>query len=306
MTWRALSGCGGAEGGAAWGQPCVTGTVFFGLRPSTFGCIVVLPTAASVALLMSLLSRHFCAALLALFAATASGGLALAAEILSCAQFTHEGAPQPMARGDQRGLERLDRINQAVKNTPYSVLFLGDSLTEGWDPVLWERSLAPRGVLNAGIAGDFTDHILWRLEHGNLAGPPAKAVILLIGTNDLAAHRSPELTADGIRAILVLLRERLPDARILLLGLLPREQSPDARLRRAVAQVNRLIRDCADGEHIVYAEIGDVLLDSDGRLSVAVSPDWLHFSERGYAVLALSLEPVLDRLVAGASSCQLR
>ena len=99
------------------------GTVFFGLRPSTFGCIVVLPTAASVALLMSLLSRHFCAALLALFAATASGGLALAADILCCAQFTHEGASQPMARGDQRGLERLERINQAVKNTPYSVLF---------------------------------------------------------------------------------------------------------------------------------------------------------------------------------------
>src|SRR4029077_8510485 len=93
--------------------------------------------------------------LLALFAATASGGLALAADILSCAQFTHEGAPQPMARGDQRGLERLDRINQAVKNTPYSALFLGDSLTEGWDPVLWERSLAPRGVLNAGISGRF-------------------------------------------------------------------------------------------------------------------------------------------------------
>ena len=95
--------------------------------------------------MMSLVVRHSCAALLALFAATASGGLALAADILSCAQFTHEGAPQPMARGDQRGLERLDRINQAVKNTPYSVLFLGDSLTEGWDPVLWERSLAPRG-----------------------------------------------------------------------------------------------------------------------------------------------------------------
>jgi beta-glucosidase len=243
-------------------------------------------------------------ALLALFVATSSGGFALAADILPCAQFTREGPPQPIARGDRRGLERLERINQAVNNTPYSVLFLGDSLTEGWDSVLWEGSLAPRGVLNAGISGDFTDHILWRLEHGNLAGPPPKAVILLIGTNDLAAHRSAELTADGIRANLVLLRERLPEARILLLGLLPREQFPDAPLRRAVAQVNRLIRDCADGEHIVYAEIGDALLDSDGRLSVAVSPDWLHFSERGYALLAANLEPVLDRVLAGASSCR--
>ena len=101
----------------------------------------------------------------------------------------------------------------------------------------------------------------------------------------------------------MLLRERLPEARILLLGLLPREQFPDAPLRRAVAQVNRLIRDCADGEHVVYAEIGDALLDSDGQLSVAVSPDWLHFTERGYAVLGASLELVLDRVLAGASSC---
>jgi len=251
---------------------------------------------------MSLLGRHSCAVLLALLVATTSGGLARA-DILPCAQFAHEGAPQPVARGDRRGLERLERINQAVKNVSHSVLFLGDSLTEGWDPALWERSLASRGVLNAGISGDFTDHILWRLEHGNLAGPTPKAVILLIGTNDLAAHRSPELTADGIRANLMLLRERLPEARILLLGLLPREQFSDAPLRRAAAQVNSLIRDCADGEHIVYAEIGDVLLDSDGRLSVTVSPDWLHFSERGYALLASRLEPVLDRVLAGAGSC---
>jgi lysophospholipase L1-like esterase len=68
-------------------------------------------------------------------------------------------------------------------------------------------------------------------------------------------------------------------------------------------QVNRLIRDCADGEYIVYAEIGDALLDSDGQLSVTVSPDWLHFSERGYALLAASLEPLLDRILAGAGAC---
>ena len=51
------------------------------------------------------------------------------------------------------------------------MLIFGDSLTEGWDATVWERSLAPRGALNAGVSGDRTDHLLWRLQHGNLAGP---------------------------------------------------------------------------------------------------------------------------------------
>jgi lysophospholipase L1-like esterase len=157
-------------------------------------------------------------------------------------------------------LERLKWINQAVKSTRYSILFFGDSLTEGWDATVWERTLASRGALNAGVSGDRTDHLLWRLQHGNLAGPQPKAVVLLIGTNDLAYGRSPELTADGIRANLEMLRQRLPEARILLLGLLPREESPSAPLRLEVAQVNQLIRDCADGEHIFYAELGYALL----------------------------------------------
>src|SRR5215472_16748729 len=114
-----------------------------------------------------------------------------------------------------------------------------DSLTEGWDAEVWKRTLASRGALNAGVSGDRTDHLLWRLQHGNLAGPQPKAVVLLIGTNDLAYGRSPELTADGIRANLERLRQRLPEARILLLGLLPREESPSAPLRLEVAQVNR-------------------------------------------------------------------
>ena len=120
--------------------------------------------------------------------------------------------------------------------------------------------------------------------------------MLLIGTNDLAYGRSPELTADGIRANLEMVRQRLPEARILLLGLLPREESPSAPLRLEVAQVNRLIRDCADGEHIFYAEIGEVLLDRDGLLPAAISPDQLHFTEIGYGLLAARLEPELDRL----------
>jgi beta-glucosidase len=230
-------------------------------------------------------------------AVLASDRPASATEILRCARFDQGELPVPAPSPYPSALARADRISHAVKSTAYSVVFFGDSLTEGWDNAVWERYLAPRGVLNAGISGDRTDNLLWRLEHGNLAGSQPKAVVLLIGTNDLAYGRSPARTADGIRANLEVLRQHLPEARILLLGLLPREAVPSASLRIEVAQVNGLIRDCADDRYVFYAEIGDVLLTSDGLLSAEISPDQLHFTARGYALLAARLEPELDRLL---------
>jgi lysophospholipase L1-like esterase len=235
--------------------------------------------------------------LLVLLAAIAAGAPVCAAETMLCERFSREELPAPVPSPYPSALERLEQISHAVKSTSYTVLFFGDSLTEGWDATVWDRNLAPRAALNAGVSGDRTDDLLWRLQHGNLAGLQPKAVVLLIGTNDLAQGRSPALTADGIRANLEVLRERLPEARILLLGLLPREESPNAPLRLEVAQVNHLIRDCADGQYIFYAEIGDVLLDSNGLLTAAISPDRLHFTARGYALLASRLEPELDRLL---------
>jgi len=83
-----------------------------------------------------------------------------------------------------------------------------------------------------------------------------------------------------------------------LLGLLPREEDASAPLRTATTRVNRLIRECADGEHIVYADIGDVLLDNRGRLTSAIAPDGLHFTAHGYELLASRLNPELDRLLS--------
>ncbi len=241
--------------------------------------------------------HYFMFVLLTTLVAIVAGATASAEETLRCARFSRGELPHATPRSSRHALERLDRINQAVRTTPPAVLFLGDSLTEGWNLDLWEKHLVPHGVLNAGIVGDRTDHLLWRLENGNLAGPPPRAVILLIGANDIGSGRSPELTADGIRADLELLRRRLPEARILLLALLPREASPTAKLRLAGERVNRLIRDCADGQHIFYADIGSVLLDDEGRLSAAISPDRLHLSARGYFLMTSRLDPVLASLV---------
>jgi lysophospholipase L1-like esterase len=124
-------------------------------------------------------------------------------------------------------------------------------------------------------------------------------VILLIGTNDLAYDgppRSPEAAAEGIRANLLYLRERLPETPILLLGLLPRGASPGSELRRKVVAVNRLIPGCADRRSVFYANIGGAMLDERGRLTAEVSPDRLHLSEIGYARLAPLLAAMIDNL----------
>jgi len=178
---------------------------------------------------------------------------------------------------------------------------LGDSITERWQDregeSVWRDRIAPLGVLNAGIDGDRTEHLLWRLDHGNLAGPAPQAVILLIGTNDLGHGRPPALAAEGIRADLLRLRARVPQTRILLLGLLPRERAPDAPLRREVGEVNRLVSTCGDGKSVVYADIGGVLLDPSGLLPPAISPDQLHFTAAGYARLAPPLGGLIGKVL---------
>jgi lysophospholipase L1-like esterase len=220
----------------------------------------------------------------------------LAEPPLHCGHFTRDVLAAPEPRENPFPVRRAAQINADIRSQPYRMLLLGDSLTERWDPALWRDHMARRGILNAGVSGDRTEHLIWRLDHGNLAGPAPQAVIVLIGTNDLGHGRSPDVAAEGIRAVLVKLRERLPNTRILLLGLLPREESPDARLRQQVNAVNRLIETCGDNQMIFYADIGGVLLDGQGRLSRAVAPDQLHFSAAGYSRLASVLDRLIDAL----------
>jgi lysophospholipase L1-like esterase len=221
---------------------------------------------------------------------------------LACGRFTAAPLAAPAARTDPHSRERLAAINTAVRSQRYRVLFLGDSITERWERregrEVWRKKLVPLGVLDAGVNGDRTEHLLWRLDHGNLAGPAPRVIVMLIGTNDLGHGRAPPLAAEGIRADLLRLRALVPGARILLLGLLPRARTPAALLRRKVGAVNRMLATCADGSAIVYADIGGVLLDSRGRLSAAISPDQLHFSEEGYARLAAPLDARITRLLA--------
>jgi lysophospholipase L1-like esterase len=229
--------------------------------------------------------------------------------------FTSEPLPLPVAYATAWSVKRFinkqvawsvkrfEVINKQVKNTPHRILFLGDSLTELFPrdaPRIWHEYMQPHGVLNAGVSGDRTENLLWRLQNGNLDGPPPSLVIVLIGTNDLTYNgpqRSPELVAEGIRANLLYLQERLPETLILLLGLLPRGASPDSELQHKGVAVNQLISRCTDHRSIFFADVSGALLDAQGRLTAEVSPDQLHFSEIGYAKLAPLLASMIDNLV---------
>ena len=241
------------------------------------------------------------AAFMASFLAAASwaSSSAPAQGALACGPFTSDVIAGPEPREARWPVGEFEKINEAVKTQPYQVLFFGDSLTERFDEGVWRQHMAPRRVLNAGVSGDRTEHLLWRLQHGNLAGPPPEAVLVLIGTNDVGAGRTPEDIAEGIRANLLYLRRHRPDARIGLLGLWPRDEWPEARFRRAAVAVNQLIRKCADNRAILYADIGGVLLDAAGRLDPAISPDHLHFTGSGYIRLVPRLDRLIDRLVSG-------
>jgi len=237
-------------------------------------------------------------AALAFTPALASGGSKADSVFqLRCRPFTKTALPKPVPQTDPRAVKRFQAINKEVKSGPHAILFLGDSLTEKWDPAIWQQHFAPRGALNAGVNGDRTEHLLWRLSHGNLDGPQPRAAVLLIGTNDVGWNRPPELVAEGIRANLEVLRSRLPNTRILLLALLPRSESPISARRRQISEVNHRIRNCDDGEHIFYAAVGDVLLDASRRLTPVISRDGVHLSPRGYALLASRLAVELDRML---------
>ena len=225
--------------------------------------------------------------------------LAEAQAPLRCGPFMQGELSPPTPRQNGHARARFEQINTAVKTQPHRVLFLGDSLTDGFDHEVWEQHMAPRGVLNAGIGGDRTDHLRWRLEHGNLDGPPPQGVVLLIGTNDLGYERPTEVAAEGVRATLLQLRRRMPGAEILLLGLWPREDIPRIVERHEIAAVNRMIESCADGGAIRYADLGRFLLGPDGRLLPQISPDRLHFNTQGYTRLAPALDNAIDGLLGG-------
>jgi lysophospholipase L1-like esterase len=228
-------------------------------------------------------------------------GLAIAAGALPTSAFAHS-ATEPVPRSDGWWKERHESFNKRVTEVgeKAQVVFIGDSITQGWEgegKAVWATYYAHRNAVNLGIGGDRTQHVLWRLDNGNLSGLKPKAAVLMIGTNNSNGEdNSPGQIVEGVRAIVQKLREKLPDTKILLLAIFPRSENYSVA-RGKLAQINQALRRAADEKEVFWVDFGHRFLNDDGTMPRDLMPDYLHLSPRGYAIWAESIEGQLSRIL---------
>ena len=187
--------------------------------------------------------------------------------------------------------ERRSGWASRVQQDQGAVVFLGDSITQGWGDNF--RGLFP-GVkmANRGISGDTTRGVLLRLEEDVLALKPA-AIVLLIGTNDLEEHAAPEIIAANLKLILARLKEHNPRMPVILCQVFP---SSEAKQRPAdkIKSVNQLYAAAVKGDaQITLIETWTLFANDQGDAKPEEFPDLLHLNDAAYAKWAAALRPIL-------------
>ena len=218
---------------------------------------------------------------------------------------SHSGALPGAVPVPKRGpwLARHQGFVAEARRGGVDLLFLGDSITDSWRTVgaaVWAQRFAPLKSANFGISGDRTQHLLWRLQNGELDGIQPRVVVLLIGINNVAqAHpETPASAAAGIEAVVRELRARLPRTRVLLLAVFPCREKPDHPLRISVGQINDAVARLDDGgRSVVYVDLAGAFLEADGTIPRELMPDFLHLSAKGYERWANAVREPLARLL---------
>ncbi|NWK55671.1 acetylglucosamine-6-sulfatase [Verrucomicrobiaceae bacterium N1E253] len=197
--------------------------------------------------------------------------------------------------------KRHEQKVASAQNAECELLFIGDSITHGWEgqgKKIWAQYYAPRKAFNIGFSGDRTQHVLWRFDHGELAAFQPKVAVIMIGTNNTGhSMQKAEETAEGIKAIISKLHAHSPKTKVLLLGVFPRGAKANDPKRVLNDQINAIIKGYDNGKTVHYLDISGAFLDDDGTLPKSVMPDLLHPKAHGYQLWADAMEPKLKKLL---------
>jgi len=196
-----------------------------------------------------------------------------------------------------------EKVAKARKGN-IDLVFVGDSITHFWETTgkaQWEKYFAPFKALDLGFSADCTEHVLWRIENGELDGYTAKCVVLMIGTNNTGHHpvekESPIDTIAGVKAVIKAIRAKQPDATLILLPIFPRGATAADPLRQRNEIVNREIRRFANGRTVIWCDFTDKFLKPDGTLPKELMPDALHPNAAGYEIWAENMMPFVKAIL---------
>ncbi|WP_299413443.1 GDSL-type esterase/lipase family protein [Acaryochloris sp. IP29b_bin.148] len=201
--------------------------------------------------------------------------------------------PQAWLKLHQKHLKR------AHKRKKVNMVFLGDSITQGWQKhkKLWQKHY--KGAVNFGIGGDRTQQVLWRIEQGLFDQIQPKLVVLNIGVNNLWGDKygAARISA-GIEKIVEAIQAKSPQTKILIIGILPTGKKPNTPIRRKIQAINTRSETLDNGNTIRFLDIGSEFLQADGQIPRKIMPDYLHLSRKGYQIWADSMQKHVDQMLA--------
>ncbi len=183
--------------------------------------------------------------------------------------------------------QRVDQDQQAL-------VFLGDSITQGWGDDLG-GSFPGVKVANRGIGGDTTRGMLIRLPKDVLALNPS-GVVLLMGTNDLEEQAEPETIAGNFKLIIAELKKHNPKMPVIVCQVLPSSETKKRPANR-IKQLNELYAAAVKGDpQVIVVDTWTLFANEQGDARESEFPDLLHPNKTGYAQWAAALRPILATL----------
>ncbi|XP_073426824.1 platelet-activating factor acetylhydrolase IB subunit alpha1 isoform X1 [Dendrobates tinctorius] len=206
--------------------------------------------------------------------------------------------PAKDVQGDGRWMSVHNHFVASSKDKEPEVVFIGDSNLQLLHQLeIWRDLFSPLHALNFGGLGDGTQHVLWRLENGELEHIKPKIIVLWVGTYNMG--HTTEQIAGGIQAIVQCMEQRQPQAKVIVLGLLPRGKNPNP-LRERNRRVNELLADALQSTpNAILLDVDPGFVHSDGTISHHDMYDYLHLSRLGYSRVCQTLHKTLLQLLEG-------